>query len=131
MVCWQNFDQKNWQILKLPVFLTYNCNTVFTNYVLPSHGKNFNLATRCTGKTCQQKTCQNIQNFQFLCNFSNVVALPEQDMLHTERTCEANPAGENSLFLFLHLCQICSTLPFKACICSSTYGCDRILETQF
>ena len=29
------------------------------------------------------------------------------------------------------LCQICSTLPFKACICSSTYGCQRILETQF
>ena len=37
------------------------------------------------------ENCQNIESFQFFCNFSEDVALPAQDMLHTEIcTCDSN-----------------------------------------
>ena len=42
-------------------------------------------------------------------------------------TCEANPAGENRSFIF-SLCQICSTLSFYACLCSSTCECQIIFR---
>ena len=48
-----------------------------------------------------------------------------------ERTCEANPAGENSSFIFTVCVKSVSLCHFKhaydSCLCSSTYSCQRFV----
>ena len=49
-----------------------------------------------------------------------------------ERTCEANPAGENSSFIFTVCVKAVSLCHFKhaydSCLCSSsTYSCQRLV----
>ena len=52
--------------------LQYN----FRNYCIAMGWKSCKLATLCANKICRYKYCQNIQSFQFFCNFSVFVALP-------------------------------------------------------
>ena len=56
----------------------------------------------------------------------------KQDKINSPRkmTCEANAAGENCSIIFT-VCQISSTFQFQACLCSSTYGWQRIFRNAF
>ena len=58
---------------------------------LPWQGKKIQDSHMVCWQNFLTENCQSIESFQFFCNFSEDVALPAQDMLHTEIcTCDGN-----------------------------------------
>ena len=51
-------------------------------------------------------------------------------MMKEQRTSEANPAGENSSFVFTVCVKSVSLYHFKLAYHSSTFGCERIFENS-